>query len=71
MAAGQVERAQQARDRLRKGRDAIENCEDSTFERITELSDFFGSISRACNMALEEMKASRTEAARPRIVAGE
>ena len=25
MAAGQVERAQQARDRLRKGRDAIEN----------------------------------------------
>lgn len=71
MAAGQVERARQARDRLRKGRDALENCNDATFDRITELSEFFGSISRACNMALEEMKASRSEAERPRIVAGE
>lgn len=71
MAAGQVERTKQAMDRLRKGRDALENCDEETFDRITELTNFFGSISRACNMALEEMKASRNEAERPRVVAGE
>ena len=71
MAAGQVERAKQARDRLLKGRDTLETCDDATFERMTELSEFFGSISRACAMALDEMKASRAEAERPRVVAGE
>ncbi len=71
MAAGKVERARQASDRLRKGRDALEGCDDATFGRMTELSDFFGSISRACDLALGEMRASRTEPNRPRIVAGE
>jgi len=70
IAAGQVERARQARERLKKGRDALDNCDDATFERITELTDFFGTMSRACNMALEEMRASRTVTERPRVVAG-
>jgi len=71
MAAGKVERARQASDRLKKGRDSLENCDDATFDRMTELSDFFGSISRACASALDEMKASRDAVERPRIVAGE
>ncbi len=71
MAAGKVERARQASERLRKGRDALAGCDDATFGRMTELSNFFGSISRACEVALTEMRASRSEAERPRIVAGE
>jgi len=71
MAAGKVERARQASERLLKGRDALQDCDDATFDRMTELSDFFGSISRACAVALTEMQASRSEAERPHIVAGE
>jgi DNA-binding transcriptional regulator GbsR (MarR family) len=71
MAAGKVERAKQASERLLKGRDALSSCDDATFERVTELSDFFSSISHACSVALAEMQSSRTNAQRPRVVAGE
>jgi len=70
IAAGQVERARQASERLLKGRDALP-ADDETFQRVTELSDFFSSISHACSVVLSEMQASRTEAERPRVVAGE
>lgn len=71
MAAGKVQRAREASERLLKGRDGLEHCDDATFDRVTELSNFFGSISRACDLALDEMKATRTEARRPRALAGE
>ncbi len=71
IAAGKVERAKQASERLLKGRDALPNCDDSTFQRVTELSDFFNSISRACSVALAEMQDKRADASRPRVVAGE
>ena len=71
MAAGKVERARQASERLRKGRDVLEPSDEATFERMTELSEFFGSISRACAVALDEMRDSRADAVRPRVVAGE
>lgn len=71
MAAGKVERARQASERLLKGRDAVPDCDDATFRRMTELSDFFGSISRACSVALSEMQEKRRDAARPKVVAGE
>jgi DNA-binding transcriptional regulator GbsR (MarR family) len=71
MAAGKVERARQASERLLKGRDALAQIDDKTFDRVTELSDFFGSISRACAVALDEMRESRADAVRPRVVAGE
>jgi len=71
IAAGKVERARQASERLLKGRDGLPSCDDATFQRVTELSDFFSSISRACSVALSEMQESRSKAERPRIVAGE
>jgi len=73
IAAGKIERARNASERLMKGRDALVDCDDETFERVTELSNFFGSISRACEAALIEMQSSRTAAEKPlpRVVAGE
>jgi len=71
MAAGKVERAKQASEKLLKGRDALASCDQETFDRVTELSDFFSSISRACSVALTEMQSSRANAQRPRVVAGE
>lgn len=73
IAAGKVERARHASERLLKGRDTLPDCDDETFNRVTELSDFFGSISRACETALKEMQSSRTEVRSPlpRVVAGE
>lgn len=71
MAAGKVERARQASERLLKGRDALPACDELTFGRVTELADFFSSISRACEVTLAEMRANRSDATRPRVVAGE
>lgn len=71
MAAGKVQRAREASERLLKGRDSLSSCDEATFARVTELSDFFSSISRACSVALSEMQSSRADAQRPRVVAGE
>ncbi len=71
IAARKVERAREASERLRRGRDALPDCDPATFERATELSEFFGSISRACALALEDMRAQRTGATMPRALAGE
>lgn len=73
IAAGKIERARSASERLLKGRDTLVDCDDDTFERVTELSNFFGSISRACEAALMEMQSSRTavQNPQPRVVAGE
>ena len=71
IAAGKVERARQASERLLKGRDTLPTCDEAAFERVTELSDFFDSISRACSVTLAEMQSSRANAQRPRAVAGE
>ena len=71
MAAGKVERARQASERLLKGREALPLSDNAAYERVTELSNFFASISRACNVALSEMQSSRETAQRPKVVAGE
>ncbi len=71
IAAGKVERAKTASERVLKGREALPHCDDAAFARITELSDFFSSISIACGHALSNMQSSRADADRPRIVVGE
>jgi DNA-binding transcriptional regulator GbsR (MarR family) len=71
IAARKVERAREASERLRRGRDALPDCDAATFERATELAGFFGSISHACALALEDMRANRGGAEIPRALAGE
>lgn len=73
IAAGKVERARQASERLRRGRDQLVQPDEPAHQRMTELSDFFSSISRACETALKDMRASRADAGHPapRVVAGE